>query len=217
MASRKGVVVWSKISEEKVLLPENLNEGKHKSEHELDVDDSNQTQNDHLLLLNDSAKETEIDESGSTANESTDDTDVRPSGNMNGNNLKGRTPLFVYVVAFFSVIGGFLFGYDTSVIAGALLELEKDFELDSTKRELIVSITILAAACGAVLGGPSNEVIGRKRTIIIASLIFGVGSVVMAAAPIGDNSASWSWLMVLCGRFIVGLGIGEYTVCDLEQ
>ena len=217
MASQRKVVVWSKISEEEVLiLPENLRPTEGESEHELD--DSNGTQNDSLLLLNDSAKEDEPHEPGSTMSTG-DDSDVQPPNNdltgaINRHNLKGKTPPFVYIVAFFSIIGGFLFGYDTSVIAGALLELEEDFELDSTKRELIVSITILAAACGAVLGGPSNEMIGRKRTIMIASVIFGIGSVVMAAAPTGGGTASWSWLMVLCGRFIVGLGIGEFTFCD---
>ena len=120
-----------------------------------------------------------------------------------------RTPLFVYVISFFSIIGGFLFGYDTGVIAGALLELEKDFRLDATKKELVVSVTVVAAAIGALCGGPSNEKLGRKPTIMIASMTFAVGAVLMGAAPTGGGTESWSWLMVLAGRFIVGLGIGE--------
>ena len=57
----------------------------------------------------------------------------------------------------FSIIGGFLFGYDMGVIAGALLELEKDFNLDVMKKELVVSVTVVTAALGALCGGPSNE------------------------------------------------------------
>lgn len=120
-----------------------------------------------------------------------------------------RTPLFVYVISFFSIIGGFLFGYDTGVIAGALLELEKDFKLDATKKELVVSVTVVAAALGALCGGPSNEKIGRKPTIMIASMTFAVGALLMGVAPTGGGTESWSWLVVLAGRFIVGLGIGE--------
>ena len=120
-----------------------------------------------------------------------------------------RTPLFVYVISFFSIIGGFLFGYDTGVIAGALLELEKDFKLDATKKELVVSVTVVAAALGALCGGPSNEKLGRKPTIMIASMTFAVGAVLMGVAPTGGRTESWSWLVVLAGRFIVGLGIGE--------
>ena len=118
---------------------------------------------------------------------------------------KTRTPLFVYIIAFFSIIGGFLFGYDTAVIAGALLELDKDYDLDATKKEMVVSITVAAAAVGAVSGGPLNEKLGRKKTIMVASVVFAAGAVVMAAAPL----ASWGWSVVLLGRFIVGLGIGK--------
>lgn len=125
-----------------------------------------------------------------------------------------RTPLFVYVISFFSIIGGFLFGYDTGVIAGALLELEKDFQLDATKKELIVSVTVVAAALGALCGGPSNEKIGRKPTIMIASMTFVVGALLMGVAPTGGGTESWSWLVVLAGRFIVGLGIGESLPCN---
>lgn len=122
---------------------------------------------------------------------------------------RARTPLFVYVISFFSIIGGFLFGYDTGVIAGALLELEKDFRLDATKKELVVSVTVVAAALGALCGGPSNEKLGRKPTIMIASMTFAVGALLMGVAPTGGGTESWSWLVVLAGRFIVGLGIGE--------
>jgi SP family myo-inositol transporter-like MFS transporter 13 len=115
-----------------------------------------------------------------------------------------KTPAIVYVISFFSIIGGFLFGYDTGVIAGALLELDADFDLDATRKELVVSITVAAAALGALCGAVFNERLGRKRTIMVASAIFFVGAVVMAAAP----TAPWGWVIVLAGRFIVGIGIG---------
>ena len=118
---------------------------------------------------------------------------------------KPRTPFLVYVISFFSIIGGFLFGYDTGVIAGALLELDEDFPLDNIKKELIVSITVAAAAIGAVGGGPINELLGRRRAIMVASVVFTIGAVLMAAAP----TASWGWGIVLVGRFIVGIGIGK--------
>ena len=107
----------------------------------------------------------------------------------------------------FSIIGGFLFGYDTSVISGALLILDKDYNytLTSLQKELLVSVTIGAAALGAVLGGPSNEILGRRPTIMIASVIFTVGAILMAAAPI----SAWGWIIILIGRFIVGIGIGK--------
>ena len=118
---------------------------------------------------------------------------------------KAKTPAIIYVITGFSIIGGFLFGYDTGVIAGALLELDNDFNLSATQKELVVSITVAAAALGALGGGLLNEKLGRKKAIMVASAIFGVGAVIMAGAPL----ASWGWSIVLIGRFTVGIGIGE--------
>ena len=128
------------------------------------------------------------------------------SAHRNEKRKQARTPLLVYIITFFSIIGGFLFGYDTGVIAGALLELGKDYALDTTEKELVVSVTVAAAAVGAVSGGPLNEKLGRKKTIMVASAVFAVGAVVMAGAPL----ASWGWSVVFLGRFIVGLGIGKW-------
>ena len=76
-----------------------------------------------------------------------------------------------------AIIGGFLFGYDTGVIAGALLVLDEDYDyrLTALQKELLVSITAGAAAVGAICGGPTNEILGRKPTIMIASVFFSLG------------------------------------------
>lgn len=121
--------------------------------------------------------------------------------------MSSRLTCYLTTVASFSIIGGFLFGYDTGVISGALLVLDKDYDyrLTAIQKELLVSITIGAAALGAVIGGPINEWFGRKPTIIVASAIFVIGALVMAGAPI----STWGWTVILVGRFIVGIGIGK--------
>ncbi|MFA5356091.1 MAG: hypothetical protein WC301_01610 [Candidatus Omnitrophota bacterium] len=43
----------------------------------------------------------------------------------------GKGGIFVYVAAFFSALGGMLFGYDTGVISSAILFIKKDFMLSS--------------------------------------------------------------------------------------
>lgn len=116
-------------------------------------------------------------------------------------------PTYLLVVVGFSTIGGFLFGYDTGVISGALLALDEDFkyELSALQKELIVAITIAAAAIGALTGGLTNEYLGRKLSIMIASVIFTLGAIVMSAAPL----QSYGWLVILAGRCIVGISIGN--------
>lgn len=65
---------------------------------------------------------------------------------------------------------------------------------------MIVSMTVAGAVVGAGFGGWLNDKWGRKKSIIIADVLFFIGAVVMAAAP-----APW---VIIIGRLLVGLGVG---------
>lgn len=112
------------------------------------------------------------------------------------------TPSFLYVLAFFSALGGFLFGYDTGVVSGAMLPLKKEMNLNNLWQELLVSSTVGAAAVSSLVGGCLNGWLGRKICILIASSIFSVGGVILGLAPSKE--------VLLVGRVTVGLGIGEF-------
>ncbi|KMT04184.1 hypothetical protein BVRB_8g184790 [Beta vulgaris subsp. vulgaris] len=114
----------------------------------------------------------------------------------------GRTP-YILRLAFSAGIGGLLFGYDTGVISGALLYIKDEFKEVDRKtwlQETIVSMAVAGAIVGAGLGGWLNDKIGRKPTIIIADVLFFIGAIIMALAPV-------PWVIIL-GRIFVGLGVG---------
>ena len=123
--------------------------------------------------------------------------------------MSERQPGSVYLLSALAAVGGFLFGYDTGVVSGAMaviLEEEDGLlsDLEGVERDtwhqLIVASTIGAAAVFALLSGVPNQLLGRKVTILAASIIFAVGSVVMGVAPSKE--------VLLVGRLVVGAAIG---------
>ena len=116
--------------------------------------------------------------------------------------IQPLTP-FVYLLTFLSAIGGFLFGYDTGVISGAMILLRDKFQLSFFWQELVVSMTIATAAVFAFLGGFLNEKFGRKPIIIVSSFVFTVGAILLGTA--------YNREMLLIGRGVVGVGIGEFS------
>ncbi|KAI4899795.1 hypothetical protein NFI96_001144 [Prochilodus magdalenae] len=110
------------------------------------------------------------------------------------------TPAFVYVLAAFSALGGFLLGYDTGVLSGAVLLLKRESNVTALWQELLVSSGVAAAALSALAGGSLNGLLGRRVCVLIASCVFAIGGVVLSAAP-GKE-------VLLVGRLLVGLGLG---------
>ena len=110
--------------------------------------------------------------------------------------LKG----FVYVGVGVGAVGGLLFGYDTGVISGAILFIQKQFSLSATMEEIVVSSVLVGAIVGAVIGGVLTNRYGRRKMIILAGIIFTISAVGTALAP------TITWL--IAGRLISGIAIG---------
>mmetsp|Transcript_17705 Transcript_17705/g.40637 ORF Transcript_17705/g.40637 Transcript_17705/m.40637 type:complete len:288 (+) Transcript_17705:22-885(+) len=97
-------------------------------------------------------------------------------------------------------LGGFLFGYDTGVVSGAMLVITDHFHFDKHEQEMLVSSTLALAAVGAICSGPANSALGRRMLLIISCVIFTAGAILMAEAN--------SFAVLLTGRMVVGLAIG---------
>ena len=64
----------------------------------------------------------------------------------------------------------------------------------------MVSITMIGAAIGSLFSGSFSDRYGRKPVIMMADVLFTIGSVVMGLSPT-------IWCLML-GRLILGLGVG---------
>ena len=119
-------------------------------------------------------------------------------------NQKSRIPVesqrYVYIAAIFAAVGGLLFGYDTGVISGALIFIKKSFGLSIFEQGLVVSVVLVGAAVTAISGGSLSDRFGRRKMLLITSLIFIAGAVVCCAA--GSDP------VLIVGRLVVGAGIG---------
>lgn len=63
-----------------------------------------------------------------------------------------------------------------------------------------MSMAVLGAIFGAAIGGIMNDKFGRRLSIMVADVLFLIGAIVMALAPV-------PWVIII-GRVLVGLGVG---------
>ena len=102
-------------------------------------------------------------------------------------------------------IAGFLFGFDSVLIAGANLQIKQLWELsDWFHGAFIISISLWGTAIGALAGGYPTDRFGRKHTLIGVGVAFIVSAVGTALAP--------SPLVFSIFRFIGGLAAGTGSV-----
>ena len=111
--------------------------------------------------------------------------------------MKKISTKFIY---FFGALGGLLFGYDTGVISGAILFIQKQLRLGSWQQGWVVSAVLLGAILGSAIIGPSSDKYGRKRLLLLSSIIFFVGAVGSAFAP-------EFWTLIIF-RIILGMAVG---------
>ncbi|HEX6687493.1 MAG TPA: sugar porter family MFS transporter, partial [Solirubrobacterales bacterium] len=106
----------------------------------------------------------------------------------------------VVLTAAIAGLGGLLFGYDTGVIAGALLFIKGDFDLGSFAQGLVVAAVPIGAVGGAAFAGPAADRYGRRVMILAAAFVFIAGALVSAAAPGVE--------VLVIARIVIGVAIG---------
>ena len=106
----------------------------------------------------------------------------------------------VILTAGIAGLGGLLFGYDTGIIASALLFIRGDFGLGSFEQGLVVACVPVGAILGAAFAGQAADRYGRRLVIIAAAIVFIIGAIGSAASP---ETAT------LClSRVLLGVAVG---------
>lgn len=111
---------------------------------------------------------------------------------------------FIILVALIVALGGFLMGFDASVISGVNKFIELEFEL--TKLELgwaVASLTVMATL-SMMFAGPISDKYGRKQVLRVAALLYFISAIGSAFAP--------SFIVLVIARMIGGLGVGASLI-----
>jgi len=107
---------------------------------------------------------------------------------------------FLYVITGVTAIAGFLYGYDTGIISGALLQISSTFHLGHRMQEIVASAILVGAVIGALSCGTISERIGRKRTIMTVACIFAAGSLCSSISP--------NPYLLALSRVLLGFAVG---------
>jgi len=115
---------------------------------------------------------------------------------------------YIYIICFIAAIGGFLFGFDTGVISGALAFVVKDFKFDAFMEGWFVSSALLGCIIGVAAAGKLSDWKGRKFVMLLSAALFFFSAIGCMLA----TDAFW----LISFRLVGGLGIGVASmICPL--
>jgi SP family arabinose:H+ symporter-like MFS transporter len=116
------------------------------------------------------------------------------------NNHQGFSTLTVLIVA----LGGFLMGFDASVISGVVKFIEPEFELSKIQLGWAVASLALTASFAMMAAGPLSDKLGRKPVLKLAAILFALSAVASALAG--------SFTTLVIARMLGGLGVGAALI-----
>ncbi len=115
-----------------------------------------------------------------------------------------RIQWYTWLMVGFAAIGGILYGYDLGIIAGAILFIRESIPMTDAQSSFLVAAVLGGGAIATLISGPLADLLGRKRMILLAAVIFLAGVFSLADAH--------TYSMVLLGRLTQGIGVGIVTI-----
>lgn len=108
------------------------------------------------------------------------------------------------MVTMTAAMGGFLFGFDSSIINGTVDAIQQTFSLSPGMLGFTVSFALLGAMVGAWYAGVCAERFGRVRTMLVSAAL-------LAISALGSGLVFLVWDLIFW-RFVGGIGVGMASV-----
>ncbi len=112
--------------------------------------------------------------------------------------------LYVIRTALIVALGGFLMGFDASVISGVVGFIETEFSLSKAQLGFSVASLTLTATLAMMAAGPLSDRFGRRRILFFASILYAISAIASAFAP--------SFTVLVIARMIGGFGVGASLI-----
>ncbi len=113
---------------------------------------------------------------------------------------------YIFAISFTAAVGGFLFGYDLSLIGVANIYLREQFHLSEEMMGFTTASAALGCVFGPFLGAWLCDRIGREKTMIVASILLATGALV--------TSVTETILYFNLFRILGGVGVG---ICSIAS
>ncbi|MGH8223845.1 MAG: sugar porter family MFS transporter [Woeseiaceae bacterium] len=107
-------------------------------------------------------------------------------------------------VALIVAIGGFLMGFDASVISGVVGFIEPEFDLSKIELGWAVASLTLTATLAMMAAGPLSDRLGRRPVLKIAAVLFAISAVASAVAP--------NFVSLVIARMLGGFAVGAALI-----
>ncbi|WPU92208.1 sugar porter family MFS transporter [Mucilaginibacter sabulilitoris] len=114
--------------------------------------------------------------------------------------MKLQGNAYVTLICFTAGLGGFLFGFDTAVISGAINFLRNQFHLSAVMEGWLMSSALLGCVFGASISGYLADKYGRRLILLSSAILFIVSAIGCAIA------ITPAFLVI--ARIVGGIGVG---------
>ena len=118
--------------------------------------------------------------------------------------MKQKVSARVVFLSLVAALGGILFGYDTAVISGTTEVVKTQFGLSTGLEGWYVGCALIGSIVGVLVAGMLSDFLGRKKTMLIAALLFSISAIGCALSP--------NFPQLVIYRIIGGFGIGLVSI-----
>ena len=126
---------------------------------------------------------------------------------MNNNQPAASSNNSLITTALAVSFGGFIFGFDASVISGVIQFIGQDFRLSNWQIGFLVGVPTLGGIIAALTAAPLSDNIGRKKVLIIIASLYWVSALFSTFAP--------SYEALVLARFLGGLGFASLGIAPI--